>query len=482
MSCFRDPQVGRERQGASVVLLAIVALFAAGCGRDQSDAPTGPAPRTHSSANTMSEDEALVQAVRLLAAGRGIGQLQHPAPVREPLVHLGRMLAFDKILSGNRNMACMTCHLPAFGTSDGLRLSIGQSGLGLGPDRHLGNGVIIPRNAPSMFNLGALGSLFWDGRVSRDSHGDFHTPAGASLGPEMARVFEFGVVSAQGLFPVTSREEMRGIPADALRHQGGSVNELAAISDDDFAGIWKALMVRLGEVPEYRRLFEQAYPGTSFRKMTFAHAANAMAGFFIDRLSFNDSPWDRFLAGNDHALSSVELNGAKDFLTARCSICHNGAALTDGKFHNVALVQFGPGKGNGPGGLDDFGRMNITGDPHDRYAFRTTPLRNVELTSPYGHAGQFSDLRDFVAHYSESETNLFHFDVQQLAPDLRGTFVHNAADVMATRDTLLKGVVFTPQVIDEVTAFMRALTDPAARHVHAITPQHVPSGLPVDRP
>ncbi len=139
-------------------------------------------------------------------------------------------------------------------------------------------------------------------------------------------------------------------------------------------------MNRLGKIPEYRRMFEAAYPGTRFPEMTFGHASNAIAGFLIDQFPFNDSPWDRFLAGNDDAMSELELRGAKDFMSARCSICHNGATFSDGKFHNAAVAQIGPGKGDGADGRDDFGRMRETGAAADRYAFRTPALRNVELT------------------------------------------------------------------------------------------------------
>ena len=59
-----------------------------------------------------------------------------------------------------------------------------------------------------------------------------------------------------------------------------SGNELAAIPDDDMRRVWAAIMVRLGAIPEYRKMFEAAYPGTPFEKMTFAHASNAIAGFF----------------------------------------------------------------------------------------------------------------------------------------------------------------------------------------------------------
>jgi cytochrome c peroxidase len=168
-------------------------------------------------------------------------------------------------------------------------------------------------------------------------------------------------------------------------------------------------------------------------------------------------------------------------MAARCSICHNGAALSDNAFHNVAVAQIGPGVGDGPGGTDDFGRMRVTGNPRDRYAFRTPPLRNVELTAPYGHNGAIVDLRDFIAHYSESDTRLRAYDGGQLEPLLRGTVQPTFAAILATRDTLLDGVVFTEQQIDEVTAYMRALTDPRARDLDAEIPARVPSGLPVDR-
>jgi cytochrome c peroxidase len=286
----------------------------------------------------------------------------------------------------------------------------------------------------------------------------------------MASVFEFGPLSAQPLFPVLSRAEMRG--------DGG--NELAAIADDQEPQIWAALMARLGRIPQYRQMFQAAYPGTRFEEMTFAHASNAIAAFLISDLAFNNSPWDRFLAGDDNALTSNQLAGAKNFMSARCSICHNGPAFTDNKFHNVAVAQLGPGEGDGAGGRDDFGRMRVTGLAADQYAFRTPPLRNAALTGPWGHDGAFTDLRAFIDHYSESDLKLRTYDVNQLEPLLRGTVLPTADAILATRDPLLQGVVFTPRQVDEVTEFMLALTDPAARDLRLITPPRVPSGIPID--
>src|SRR5678815_6152031 len=96
-------------------------------------------------------------------------------------------------------------------------------------------------------------------------------------------------------------------------------------------------------------------------------------------------------------------------------------SFSDEQFHNVAVAQVGPGQGDGPSLHDDFGRMRVTGLADDRYRFRTTPLRNVELTGPYGHDGSIMDLRSFVEHYSESDLKLLAFTTGKLETLLPGT-------------------------------------------------------------
>lgn len=452
--------------------IAAVAILVAPLLNCADQPATAVAPDAHRSVPPPPPSSAITpQLVRQLAAGRQIVPLESPRYIRPSLVRLGQALAFDKILSGNRDIACTTCHLPAFATGDDRSLSIGQGGVGFGPHRTIQSGVFIARNAPPLFDIGAMKHLFWDGRVEIH-HGHLSTPAGPQLTPQMRRVLEFGPASAIAMFPVGNRDEMRGY----------SDNDLGRVSDDDNPGIWDAIMKRLGAIPEYRRMFEEAYPGQRFERMTFANASNAIGAFMVDRLTFANTPWDRFLEGRDEALTSAQLAGAQTFLTLKCSICHNGATLSDDKFHDVAVAQIGPGKGNGASLRDDFGRENITGSEADRYLFRTSPLRNVELTGPYGHDGAYSTLLSFVQHYSESDTKLLTFDPLTLDPVVRSSFLPNATDVLAQRDTLLKGVVLTDSVVTNLMNFMSALTDDRARDLSALVPNRVPSGLPVDHP
>jgi cytochrome c peroxidase len=416
------------------------------------------------------------EAARIRAQAISAGLLPMPPspPVRPALVELGQALLFDPVLSGNHDISCMTCHHPALATADGRSLAIGQGATGLGVTRVHPDDEFIPRNAPPMFNLHMADTLFWDGRLHDGGPKGVVTPAGNQLPASFSRVFEFGPISALGLFPVTSREEMRAF----------SGNELAEIDDRSPKIIWRALIRRLGRIPQYVDMFEAAYPGTRFESMNFGHASNAMAAFMVGELAFDDAPWDRFLRGDDNALSAEQLEGADRFTQLTCSICHTGPTLSDGQFHNVALAQVGPGQGDGPLGDDDFGRGRITGDPADRYSFRTAPLRGVELTAPYGHAGQFASVVDFVDHYSDSEAKLNGFAATQgatLEPLLQGQILsHNLDAILATRSPLIEGLSFDQDVAESLGAFLTALTDDRSRDMMHHHPGTVPSGLPVD--
>lgn len=432
---------------------------------------------------------ALIKSTRDSIATRGVTPVPAPPTVRPALVELGRALAFDKLLSGNRDTSCMTCHPASFGTGDGRHLSMGVTGVGLGPAR-TGNFAQGEegRNAPPFWNLHVMPKLFWDGRVERLASGFVKTPGDQHLTTAMRATFEFGAISALPMFPPTARDEMRGF---------GTSNELAAIADSSVPAIWSGLMARLGAIPKYRQMFEAAYPGTAFANMTFAHAGNAIGGFIVAKFHARNSPWDRFLAGNDNALADEALQGAEIFMRT-CVNCHSGSVGSDLAFHNTALAQFGPGPrsgGDGPTGRDDFGRERVTGNNADRYAFRTTPLRNVEFTAPFGHTGEIVDLRDFIAHYSIQldaagnpvgmppgpAQNLRDYDETQIEARLQPTLLNTTTAIINRIDPLFQnGSPIRPEFVDPITAFMIANSDPdSIDRAKGTVPTSVPSGLPV---
>ena len=201
-------------------------------------------------------------------------------------------------------------------------------------------------------------------------------------------------------------------------------------------------MDRLGAVPEYRDLFEDAYRGTPFEDMTFAHASNAIAGFLASAFTFTRTPWDRFLWGADDQMTVPALRGARAFMTVGCTNCHETPQFDGARgneFHNDGLAQFGPGLGDGISGRDDFGRERVTNDPADRRRFVTRPLRNIELTAPYGHVGQFATLKSFVEHYDDVDARLLEYDIAANVADaeLWPTLLDNFGTILANRDTLL---------------------------------------------
>ena len=110
----------------------------------------------------MSRTAVLAALLALSGAAAAAGDLALPAPLGDadfpahPMaeVELGQLLFWDAELSGNRNIACATCHHPRFGTSDGLSLGMGEGGIGLGPQRRVDPANApeqrIPRNAPAL--------------------------------------------------------------------------------------------------------------------------------------------------------------------------------------------------------------------------------------------------------------------------------------------------------------------------------------------
>jgi cytochrome c peroxidase len=407
------------------------------------------------------------------------------SPAAAATVELGRQLFFDKILSGSFNIACATCHHPFAGTGDGLSLSVGEGARGTGIVRDTGSGIDairerVPRNAPALFNLGAreFSTLFHDGRVSPDRHAPsgFASPAGVALPPGLDNV-----LAVQAMFPVTSGTEMAGEPGE---------NPVAdAAARGDLPAVWELLAARLREVDAYVAQFVAAFDDVNAAgDITFVHVANAIAAFEAVAWRADNSAFDRFLRGDRLAMSATQRRGMRLFYgRAGCSGCHAGALQTDHSFRAIAMPQVGPGKGDGPGGYEDFGRERVTGKAADRYRFRVPSLRNVALTAPYGHAGAYDTLDAAVRHHLDPVAALRAFDVSQVVlpsrPDLDEQDRY-ALDSEATMAAIAAANELSPIRLRErdiaaLVAFLHALTDPAMLDLRRDVPRAVPSGLPL---
>lgn len=317
-------------------------------------------------------------------------------PITPAKVKLGKLLFFDPILSADNTISCAHCHHPDHGFSDGRTTSMGFRAKGFGVDRT--GGDALPRHAPSIWNAAYNPTQFWDGRAKD--------------------------LEQQAEGPMQDTHEMNE-NADNL------VKELRAI-------------------PEYVRLFQESFGGAAEAAVTFRNVTKAIATFERTILTFN-SKYDRYANGDSAALNESEKRGLQLFrsLKTRCFECHSFPTFSDGSFRVIGVP-------DSEGQARDLGRAKVPGQGPEG-AFKVPTLRNVELSAPYMHNGQFATLEEVIDFYAKGGGH--QFPNQTLAID----------DKIGTFD-------ITPQEKSNLVSFLKALTDTS---LLPEAPTKVPSGLPV---
>jgi len=404
-------------------------------------------------------------------------------PTDADQARIGQLLFFDKILSGNKNISCATCHSPDFAGADGLSLGIGEGGVGLGPERTAGTGPDairkrIPRNAPALWNLGheSINLMFLDGRLSRsDIYGNgFDSPAEEWLPQGLENL-----LAAQALFPMAAQFEMAGNPLE---------NEIAGATHDRIDAAWPIIARRVRTIPEYGEMFVQAFddieePGD----VTIVEIGNALGAFIISEWQSYDSPYDKWLTGTP--LPAAAERGRQLFFDTGCAACHAGPLFTDQKFYALGLPAFGPGRTRAWDQISrDVGRMAETNLLEDAYKFRTPSLRNVALTAPYGHNGAYPTLEGIIRQHADPlgarqawTPDLANLpDVPWLAPSdfaIRQDTREMARQLAAIE---MPAMTLSDPEIADLVAFLNALTGETALERPLGRPDSVPSGLPVD--
>lgn len=178
------------------------------------------------------------------------------------------------------------------------------------------------------------------------------------------------------------------------------------------------LVKELKAVPGYVAMFEEAYPGQGISKKTIAYA---LASFERTIVS-NESPFDRWVEGDEGAISVAAKRGFKLFEgKGHCSTCHSDYNFTDDGFHNIGLI------------TKDNGRHAVVPISMTKKAFKTPSLRDITRTAPYMHNGSLATLEEVIDYYTDGGD-----DKSNLSPNFKAAELNEAekADLLEFLKTL----------------------------------------------
>lgn len=269
---------------------------------------------------------------------------------------LGKKLYFDTRLSAANILSCAACHNPGYGWGDGQPTGVGHMMKRLG------------RRSPTIINAAYAQVLMWDGRAES--------------------------LEEQALGPIQAEVEMN-LPLPEL-------------------------MARLNAIPEYKPLFEAAFPGQGISGATVAKAIATYERTIVS----GRAPFDAWVEGNEAAIPESAKRGFVLFNgKAQCSLCHSGWNFTDDSFHDIGLKS------------EDIGRGKyLVGIPKAQHAFKTPGLREITRRAPYMHDGSLATLEEVIDHYE-------HGGVSR-----------------ESRSDFITPLVLTKQEKADLVAFMKTLT------------------------
>jgi len=398
-------------------------------------------------------------------------------PIDSRLADLGRITFHDSLLGLNNDNSCAGCHAAPVGFGDTQSIAIGVENNNIvGPERA---GPRNQRRAPMLLNNAFYPTLMLNSRFASLSGDPFDNSAGFQFpAPEgLSLSFLPHLLTAQAFIPPTERPEMAGFGP-----------HVPTTND----GIRAAVVDRLNANTEYRQLFANIFSAVSTGgPITYEMLARAIAEFEFT-LTFSDAPIDMFARGNQSAMSDSQKRGALLFFgRAGCVQCHavsgdSNEQFSDFRQHVIGVPQLFPNFGNvlfdGPNANEDFGLEQVTGNPADRYAFRTSPLRNVKLQPTFFHNGAYTKLEDALRFHIDAIRSARQYNRAQAGvdSDLR---VGPIEPVLQRIDPLLATpVTLTNDEFEWLRDFVRdGLYDPRATRdrLRALIPNRLPSGRPL---
>jgi cytochrome c peroxidase len=318
-------------------------------------------------------------------------------PITEAKVELGRWLFYDTRLSGNRTMSCASCHIQALAFTDGKARSIGSTG------------EIHPRSSMSLVNVAYASRLTW-------------------ANPLLDRLEDQALTPLLGDNPV----EM------------GLGNR-----PEDFAAL-------LESEARYRSLAEEAFPSDE-NPYSLLNGVRAIS-VFVRTITGFESPYDRYIRGDDKALDAAAIRGMDLFFSEEleCFHCHGGFNFSDSTthanarveqvgYHNTGLYNVG---GEGAYPADNTGLYDMTGERRDMGRFKAPSLRNIAVTAPYMHDGSVETLDDAIDHY------------QRGGRLIEGGEYSGDGRLSPYKSEFIRGFELTSDERHDLLEFLQSLTDP----------------------
>jgi cytochrome c peroxidase len=318
----------------------------------------------------------------------------------------------------------------------------------LGPVR-IGNLPLVPvppDNPQSEAKIALGKKLYFDPRLSKDGTVSCATCHSPSMGWSDEGPTSLGIGGQRGGRRSPPVSNAAYLPLQFWDGRAPSLEEQAKgpVENPVEMGNTHAGMVRtLNDVPGYVEEFKTVFGTTP---ITLDQVAMAVAAYERTVVT-TDSPFDRYVRGEETALTDMEKKGLEIFNgKGHCTACHWGGNLTDGRFHNVGVMHRGTGD-------PDLGRYEVTKDAGDMGAFKTPTARDVGLRAPYLHDGSEKSLEDVVDFYD------------------RG------GDASANLDPLIVPLGLSAQEKKALVAFLeRAMTstNPEVADVKPVPPEELP--------
>lgn len=365
-------------------------------------------------------------------------------------VALGKMLFHETGLGqkpinrlGFQSYSCASCHHAKAGFQACVPQGFGEGGSGFGIQgeaRNIAPGYSVkdvdfqPIRSPSAMNVAYQKLMLWNG--------------------------QFGATDKN----INTQASWTAGTPKAVNNKGFEGVETQAIAGKD---VHRLLVDRIfvENVGNYKEMFIKAYGENTLDNPTelFDNGALAIAAYERTILS-NEAPFQRYLRGNNSAMTSIQKEGAKLFFgKANCASCHNGPSLATMDFYALGMNDLENGSygkneviGINPNGSHTKGRSEFTGKAQDMYKFKVPQLYNLKDSPFYGHGASFNSVRDVVVYKNKAVKQNSKVGNNQLSVDF-------------------KPLGLTDSEIDAITDFVEnALRDP---NLERYVPKRLPSGL-----